>query len=116
MIATYIKIRFEFEGIHCWPEAPEQVSFLKNSHRHLFKVEAVMNVHHHDREMEFFIVKKDLQELVKTLGFDLGRMSCEDMAHRIYQHIRFVYNRSFVRVEVSEDGENAAIIEWKMPQ
>ena len=31
-----IYVKFTKEGIHCYPDAPEDVEFLKNPHRHIF--------------------------------------------------------------------------------
>ena len=113
-LLTFIDVRFQFEGLHCWPEAPDEVFFLRNLHRHIFHVRARMNVSHLDREMEFILVKRQLEKYVKENffegGISLGRKSCEEMAGMLMHHIAEKYNRSMVLVEVSEDGENGAIM------
>lgn len=108
---TSIIVRFDFMATHHWPKAPSEVSFLKKEHRHLFKVSAKIEVSHNDRELEFFIVQSNLKDFVKTWGYQLGSMSCEDMAIKIAMFILYSYGDRKVSVEVSEDGENSAIVE-----
>ncbi len=116
--SNLICIRFDFEGTHCWPEAPEEVAFLRNPHRHLFKVAVNCDVRHDDRELEFFILKKALKEFVPHLykgpNNDLGRLSCEQMAESFCNYMRVVHKRKTISVEVSEDGENSAIVMWQV--
>ncbi len=113
VISNFIEVRLHFEGQHCWPEAPDQVSFLQSPHRHLFHVRARMNVSHDDRELEFILVKRALEKFVSEWGFDLGRRSCETMAQQIIFYIRTKWNRDFIEVEVNEDGENGAVVRFE---
>jgi len=39
---TEIFVTFSFEGEHCYPDAPDEVSYLRNVHRHLFNVRVEM--------------------------------------------------------------------------
>lgn len=105
-----IEIRFHFEGMHCWPSAPDEVAFLRNKHRHTFYVRARMNVEHNDRELEFFMMKTRLQTFVSQWGFDLGERSCEMMATSIMDFLIRNFSRYEVEVEVNEDNENGAIV------
>lgn len=107
-----IYINTQFEGFHCWPEAPDEVLFLRNLHRHIFKVKVVVRVHHLARQVEFFILKREIDRFLQNgLMMQLENdpsMSCETMAERIYKNFMQYY--SLAQVEVSEDGENGAII------
>lgn len=118
IVATLIEVRFQFEGIHCWPEAKAPVAFLSQPHRHIFHVRARMNVEHDDRALEFIIVKQDLLNFVRSNFFkgqdlNLGRMSCEQMAQQIAFFIRDKWDRDTIEVEVSEDGENGAVVKYE---
>jgi hypothetical protein len=111
-VQNFIEVRFQFEGIHHWPEAPDEVAFLREKHRHMFHVRARMNVHHSDRDLEFIMVKHRLQALVGCFGFDLGRLSCEQMAYEILKYAVVDLARTEVEVEVTEDGENGAVVRY----
>lgn len=105
-----IEIRWHFEGIHCWPSAPDEVKFLRDPHRHLFYCRARMNVMHEDRELEFFMMKHRLEAFTKSWGKDLGARSCEKMAMDIMNWVACEWKRSEIEVEVNEDNENGAIV------
>ena len=64
-MTNYIYINTQFEGFHCWKEAPIEVSFLRNFHRHMFKVKVWIEVRSNDREIEFFMFKKDVNNIIK---------------------------------------------------
>jgi hypothetical protein len=107
---TSIAVRWQFEGFHYYINAPKGVEFLKNSHRHLFKCTAKIEVHHADRELEFFIVQRKLKK--KFNDGNVSGMSCETIAKEILEYLqkRYGTKRSYC-IEVSEDGENSAIVE-----
>lgn len=112
---------FDFVGFHRWPDAPHEVNYLQDLHRHLFKVRIDVSVEHHDREIEFHTLKRYLLDFIRAVWSvshdtdyeaSLGSMSCEQMALEIMDNLRITYpDRPYYRVEVSEDGENGSIIE-----
>lgn len=115
MTTTFIKVRTDFEGFHCYPEAGSidpRIKFLEDVHRHIFKVEVTISVNHLDRELEFFLVKWALQEYIK--GGDMNRMSCEMIGTRILtEHLIPNYGADrFYKVVVSEDGESDGIVRY----
>lgn len=101
-----IIVRTQFEDYHKWAEAPEEVAFLKNKHRHIFYVEIKCSVNHNDRELEFFMVKKQLdffiEKGIKTMP---EGKSCEMMASKLKQLLEGTYQRPF-KVAIFEDNEN----------
>lgn len=101
-----IFITTQFEAYHSWNEAPEEVGFLKNLHRHIFKVKATWLVNHDNRDLEFFIQKRKVDKFIVEHFAEkqLVNMSCEQMASMIKQQF------DAIEVEVSEDGENGAIV------
>lgn len=111
-LATFLDVRHQFQGYHMWPDAPDEVAFLRSLHRHVFHVRLRLKVSA-DREEEFFLVQrkmiecsvlKALPQLEKT-----PELSCESIAE-IY--FNFFYDRKYVveEVEVTEDNENGAIV------
>lgn len=109
MIGKFIFITFQFDGVHSWPECPiDEVSFLKNPHRHIFHGTLVKQVTHNDRDIEFIQLKREVLRFIHEHWFDdggtLGSMSCEEMAGRLLDRFKAVM------VIISEDGENGAIL------
>lgn len=101
-------IKLQFEGIHCWPECPiEQVSFLKNPHRHMFYVKACKHVIHNDRDVEIIVLKRNMERWIRdSWGGQFGKMSCEDIAEKLIEQFDLKW------CEVLEDNENGATL-WQ---
>lgn len=102
-----IVVRDQFEGQHCWPQAPKEVAFLRNPHRHIFHVTFEIEVNHDDRELEFFIFKNHLKSWFPR-HFDLGSMSCEMLAISFIEQATKLYGDRKMICEISEDHENSA--------
>lgn len=97
-----------FVGFHRWLNAPDQVSFLRNFHRHIFHVRVEFPVTHDDRDLEFFIVKTKLDQYIATVIRRDDAGSCETIAQTIFDGFWMGAIRPTL-VEVSEDSENGAI-------
>ena len=115
MKKSYIIVRTQFVGFHCWKEAPMEVGFLKFSHRHIFHVEAKIPVTHDDRQLEFFLVKDFLDTEIKVL-FPIQQAampySCEMIASKLLDTISDKYGiKKDLSVAVYEDGENGGMVE-----
>ncbi len=95
-----------FEGFHCWPDAPEAVDFLRVRHRHRFHVKAWKRVSDSDREIEFILLQRAVTEEIAIMQEDLSTetWSCERWA------IELIKSLGLHSCEVSEDGENGAIV------
>lgn len=112
----FITVKNQFDDIHCYPNAPEQVSFLKNEHRHTFMVESTIQVFHEDRELEFYIVKDFIETLIPNIKNGQISKSCENMASYILDELHSKYCQEqdrIISVSVSEDGQNKATVEYK---
>lgn len=110
-----IVINTQFEGFHKYPQAPEEVSFLKDLHRHIFHVEVQIEVFHDDRELEIIMVKRALTKfLLQTV--ELGITSCEMLCKWVQDWVKSTYPTPasqyarVVHVKVMEDGENGAML------
>jgi len=113
MDKTFAKIQTAFEGIHNYPGAPEEVAFLRDKHRHIFHVIVFIQQFHSNRDLEFIMFKHWLD---KTIAKHLVPMklskSCEMMAEELAKYIKKRYGKRELRIEISEDGENGAYLEF----
>ena len=113
MTETTVFVTTHFTGFHHWPEAPEEVAFLRNRHRHVFGVKVEVQTDHSDRDVEFFILKKSVDDSIQNVVLptleEQPSRSCEMMAHQLYHLLQ---NLGYIvkSVEVNEDGENGAVV------
>lgn len=105
-----IKVSFQKEGVHRYPDAPKGVEFLKHPHRHIFHFYVTLEVFHNDRDVEFILFKRDLELLFKADIMQADNKSCEMLAEDLLDYIEVNYPGRFVQVEVYEDDENGAIL------
>lgn len=111
---TGVIVKTQFEGIHYYAGAPEEVAFLRTPHRHIFYVEVEMEVMHNDRELEFILVKRDLE---KQFNGNCDHKSCEMLAKEIQTYLKnkypicggYVFERK-INVKVLEDNENGGFV------
>jgi hypothetical protein len=100
-------------------------------HRHLFVVEADIEVRHDDREIEINAASRWLDTLIPNFSIglppeadvkdaapaDFGTQSCEQLATRITQAVLDRYGRDrHVRCAVLEDGILGAGVTWQPEQ
>jgi hypothetical protein len=121
-----IWVTFQKEGIHCYPAASTDpqlatgdeydVSFLGTPHRHIFHFRVWIDVVHNDRDIEFIQFKRWLENLYKEETLRLDYKSCEMMSDDLYTQIAARYPGRTVWIEVSEDGENGALIKYETHQ
>ena len=119
-----IWVTFQKEGMHRYPAAATDpalatgdeydVSFLANPHRHIFHFRVWVDVVHNDRDIEFIQFKRWLENLYRDNTLQLDYKSCEMMADDLYIQIASRYPSRAVWIEVSEDGENGALIKYEL--
>lgn len=119
-IKTKIKVTFDVPGYHYWKSAPEAVAFLRSSHRHIFVYVVILEVCHHDREVEFFLLQDELRSWMVDKypigaagAIDFGPSSCEHLAQEMIEYIMEHYPGRDCSVEVSEDGTNSSIVTFE---
>lgn len=108
-----------FEGVHCYPSAPEGVKFLASPHRHMFGVRLEVEVYHDDREVEFILLKRSVNHWIESKKdefgtWQMGAMSCEQVAQWLIENIHEELPNGrarYIKVTVDEDGENGAVVE-----
>lgn len=108
-----IFVTFQRAGIHCYPNAPEDVMYLRVPHRHLFKFKVTIEVRHEEREIEFHQFLNWVEGLYNTDILLLNDKSCETIALDLYKEISSRYPGRFIEIEVSEDGENGAVLTFE---
>ena len=119
-----IWVTFQREGVHKYPAAlidpglatgdEYDVSFLGYPHRHIFHFRVWIDVFHNDRDIEFIQFKRWCEALYNGSGsvLSLDFKSCEMIADDLYIQIADRYPNRAVWIEVAEDGENGAIIQY----
>ena len=123
MIKRWIEVTFQREGIHKYPAAltdpnlatgdEYDVSFLGYPHRHVFHFRVRIAVEHNDRDIEFIQFKRWLEGLYSSQQniLQLDYKSCEMIAEELLDKINYRYLNRDIEVQVSEDGENGAILQ-----
>jgi len=121
-----IWVTFRKEGIHRYPAADTDpalatgdeydVSFLASPHRHMFHFRVWIDVWHNDRDIEFIQFKRWLENLYRDATLSLDYKSCEMMADDLYNQIAARYPDRVIWIDVSEDGENGALIQYNLAQ
>ena len=107
-----IWVTFQKEGIHKYPDAPDEVDFLRYPHRHIFKFKVQIEVYHGDRDIEFFIFKRWLESLYADNIIELDYKSCEMISDELARQIKDKYPQRWLAIDVSEDGENGSHTEY----
>lgn len=107
-----IWITTRFEGFHCYPDAPKEVIYLRNSHRHIFHIKIWIEIFHDNRDIEFILFKKFVNKIIKQNDFDF--MSCEMISDLLYRTVTIEYPKREVWIEVSEDMENGSFKKYKI--
>jgi hypothetical protein len=120
-VSTKIWITFQREGIHCYPQAATDprlahVSFLANPHRHMFHFRVAMSVYHDDREVEFILLKRELESLYAEGTHQLNNQSCEMIARSLLSYITAKYPGRNIDIIVSEDNENGCELNYEAVQ
>ena len=98
------------DAIHRWTNCPiEEVSFLRDDHRHMFGIKCYSEAQHCDRDIEFIELKHKVLDYLKDTYYDetkrthyFGSSSCEMIAEELINEF------NLTRCIVDEDGENGS--------
>jgi 6-pyruvoyl-tetrahydropterin synthase len=100
-------VKFDLEGYHRWPGAPEEYKRLGSEHGHTFHFEIHIPVEHVNRELEFLDVRRTLVQIVRTSykgePCDFRGMSCEMIAQSVWRSVENCYGYPPIRIAVYED-------------
>lgn len=95
-------------GFHQWTNAPTEVYFLRNKHRHIFRVRCAFSVEHDDRDVEIFMLEDRIARYFHkrwSTPCHFFEMSCEMIAKDVLNEFGCVW------VEVLEDGRGGGRVE-----
>ena len=105
-----IIVKLPVEGTHRYEGAPDEVSYLKNDHRHIFTFELHIDVRHANRDQEFFMVQHRVRDYLVDKYWDddwklcnFGPKSCEALAREL--KLEFDYSKVVVWEE-----ENGGVV------
>lgn len=102
-----IVVKFDLEGSHAWPDAPDEFKELRSRHSHIFRFECVIPVSQANRGLEFLKVRRELRDSVRSSfkgePCDFRSNSCEMMAEHVARTIKAKYGVDASRVRVCED-------------
>jgi uncharacterized protein YqgQ len=117
MITRWIEVSFTKEGIHKYPAALTDpklagVAFLGHDHRHIFHYYVRLEVFHDDREVEFILFKRELEEMYSSGVLQHDYKSCEMLAEDLINEIAIRYPNRKMVVKVFEDNESGAVLEF----
>ena len=119
----YVHTQFVKEGYHYFPEAATDpkyktddeydVSHLGTKHFHYFYFKVWVEVKHSNRDIEFIQLRRWLESLYDSKTLNLNFKSCEMIAEDLYEEIKSKYPGCSVKIDVSEDNINGALLEWE---
>lgn len=114
---TVVWCTTSFTGWHRWKNAPDEVAYLSEYHRHKFGVKAAVFVTHDNRQAEFHTLQTRVDAI---LGADYYmrhfEYSCEQLAAMIGSQLERLYGYKPAWVEVDEDSECGARVYWGIPE
>ena len=112
-----VKAKHTVLGTHIWPKAKEvfpEVGFLRHEHHHDFTIWVECDVEHHDREIEFIMLRVELMKLIDEnypgkyiKGF--GASSCEMIGDFLKEALERKYGKRNFTITVLEDNIQGAI-------
>lgn len=116
-VDRFIWVTFQKPGIHYYPAAAndpalEKVSYLASPHRHIFHFKVQISVNSNDRDIEFILFKQWLESFYDDKILKLDYRSCEMMCEDLFIQIEERYPSRDVIIDISEDGENGAHMEF----
>ena len=112
MTQTFIYVTLEHEFVHRYKDAPEEVSYLRNYHRHIAHIKVQVEVFHDDREIEFIMLKHELQDHLSQFNEQLD-LSCESLAKGLLYYMQTHYGDRDMMIVVNEDNENGCEVVYR---
>ncbi len=113
-----IIVKFDLEGLHSWPTAPDSYARLRNIHGHLFHFEVYVPIRVDDRQIEFLEFRRQLiAEVLQKFIYEpqlcnFGHRSCEMLAKDISSMVYYMRGIQPSRVVVMEDNFVGAEVVW----
>lgn len=107
-----IWVTLQKKGFHRYPDAPEEVKYLRDVHRHQFHFKVGVEVTHDNRDIEFHMFQTFLEGLFDSGDLNVDYKSCEMMANDLYEEIEKKYGKLRTFISVAEDLECGAFMTY----
>lgn len=118
----FVYTQFVKEGYHYYPGADTDpalatgdrydVSHLGVRHMHYFYFKVWVEVKHSNRDIEFIQLRRWLESLYDSGSLECDNASCEMLADALYVKIAERYPNVEIRIDISEDNINGALVEY----
>jgi flagellar biosynthesis component FlhA len=119
MIKTEINVKNIIEATHQYVNAPAEVDYLRNPHRHMLHIYTTVEVFDDDRELEFIKVKHAIQDYLQSqaewngYAYNMGTNSCEMLARELLGALQTMYGLDRdMQISIYEDDENGSTIKY----
>lgn len=119
---AFVYTTFTKEGYHKFPEAATDpkyatgdhmdVSHLGVRHHHYFTFRVWVEVTHANRDIEFQQLRRWLVSLYDEHQLEIDYKSCEMLAIDLAHQIRAKYPGVDIKIDVSEDPYNGAVVKF----
>lgn len=96
---------------HNYPDAPDEVAFLRTLHRHIMHFKVYIEVKNNARDIEFIMFKREVEKILDDYSVS-KYYSCEMIANFLANKIREIHLNRHIKIEVSEDGENGVLMDF----
>jgi len=112
-MTSWAIVRFEEVGFHRYPDAPGEVTYLQERHRHKFFVEVWVQQFHDNRDLEYHILRDMVIKLFREIAplNEFDAMSCEMIASDLRDKVMNWYKGRRCKVTVFEDNENGGRVD-----
>ena len=109
-ITRFVEVSFQRDVIHGDITNPVPIGQM---HRHRVTLSVRVNVHHADREIEYFELRRFCMSLLPGDTHAVGDTSLESLAETLLEQLVKEYpNRSW-EIRVLEDAENGAVVQYQ---
>lgn len=113
MTQTFVYVTDVMEFIHQYKNAPDEVAYLRNLHRHLAHIKVQVEVFDDDREIEFIMLKHQVKDFMFRVQHETN-CSCEQFAKMLLSFIQDRYGKDRdIMITVNEDNENGCEVIYR---
>jgi hypothetical protein len=109
-MTTTVIATHRVKGFHYWPNAPDEVAYLRALHRHEFMFIVGWKVGHDDRQVEYHTAQAWMKSFfVEPQNF--GARSCETLCKDMFVSLELAGHPKPSFIECWEDEENGSRVE-----
>jgi 6-pyruvoyl-tetrahydropterin synthase len=113
---SFITVSIEVAGMHRYPESKRV--YLRDFHRHDFRITVMIGVSEHNRQFEFYDVQDSMILALDSIftradatTYNFGNRSCEHIANELMEVLRKDF--PIEEVHVFEDQYNGSVVRVK---